>query len=284
LHGRLVWIRHAILLGRLHDAAASLKKLEFEAASPALCAIAALCRSEIELRRVQARSALAALARAVEWASRAGIPALQAEVQQARRLAEQPAARLVEQGQARLLTLLEVEELFGTGALIVDGCRRRLRQASISISLAKRPIPFALLSCLGADGRGASRELLISSAFGAVRVNDSHRARLRVEIGRLRRLVLPLCGIEATSEGFRLIPKLESPVQVLLPPVEGGAAALHGVELLLGVVGRQRLQLRLPGVVHAQTARGRCGHVQLPASQLFIHGNARHQRFSAARK
>ena len=229
LHGRLVWVRHAILLGRLDEAAAALKRLAFEGAPPALCAIYALCRSEIDLRRVRARSAFAELSRAAKWASRAGIAALEAEVQQARRLAEQPAARLVEQGQARLLTLLEVEELLGTGALIVDACRRRVRQGSVGISLAKRPILFALLSCLGADARGASRQALVLSAFEAKRLNESHRARLRVEIGRLRRLLLPLCAIEPTPEGFRLILKAKGPVQVLLPPVEGGAAALQAL-------------------------------------------------------
>lgn len=229
LHGGLVGVRYAILLGRLDQALSLLSGLELDEAPPALRAIAALCSAEIDLRRVRARSALAALSGASEWASRAAIPALRAEVQQAHDLAERPAARLVEHGRARLLTLLEVEKLFGEGALIVDACRRCLRHGSMALSLAKRPVLFALLACLGADARGASRETLIAAAFGARRINESHRARLRVEIGRLRRLIAPWCAIAATPEGFRLIPKSKAPVQLLLPPVEGETAALQAL-------------------------------------------------------
>ncbi|HLT38013.1 MAG TPA: helix-turn-helix domain-containing protein, partial [Enhygromyxa sp.] len=188
-----------------------------------------LCRAEIDLRRVQAKSALAALLRAEQLAVKSRIPALVVEVRDAVRLASQPAARLISNDDERLLTLGDVERLFGSDALIIDGCRRLLRQGSRTIPLARRPILFALLERLGEQAAGASREALILAAFGARRSNDSHRARLRVEIGRLRKLVRPLCDVEATRDGFRLLPTSGTTIQVLRPPLEGKAAALQAL-------------------------------------------------------
>ena len=73
---------------------------------------------------------------------------------------------------------------------------------------------------------------MIASAFGALRVNESHRVRLRVEIGRLRKVLATLAGISATSEGFVLEPRGGRRVSCLLPPAEGEASAL--VSLLAG--------------------------------------------------
>src|SRR5205814_236380 len=56
--------------------------------------------------------------------------------------------------------------------------------------------------------------------FGARFVDESHRARLRVEIGRLRRMLRPLTTITATRRGFALKPRSRSEVVVLARPVE----------------------------------------------------------------
>ncbi|MCB9589434.1 MAG: helix-turn-helix domain-containing protein [Polyangiaceae bacterium] len=147
----------------------------------------------------------------------------------ARQLAARPAARLVRGGQETLLPLAEVEALFAGPSLIVDGCRRALRSGTHNVKLAKRPVLFALLESLARHPAGAEREVLIHAAFGAKRVNDTHRARLRVEIGRLRKLLRPVCDLEATQVGFRLLPRAGEDIAVLLPPLPGGAGALQAL-------------------------------------------------------
>ena len=62
--------------------------------------------------------------------------------------------------------------------------------------------------------------MLIARAFGAKRANESHRARLRVEVGRLRAALRPLAGVSATQRGFALAPRRAREVVVLVPPVE----------------------------------------------------------------
>ena len=56
--------------------------------------------------------------------------------------------------------------------------------------------------------------------------DETHRARLRVEIGRLRALVKAQAGIEATARGFVLAPRNGREVVVLLPPIDGEQASL----------------------------------------------------------
>jgi hypothetical protein len=70
------------------------------------------------------------------------------------------------------------------------------------------------------------RETLIARAFNTRRPNESHRARLRVEIGRLRALVADLASIEATPRGFVLTPRDAREVVVLAPPIDGDQASL----------------------------------------------------------
>jgi hypothetical protein len=86
---------------------------------------------------------------------------------------------------------------------------------------------FALARALAAAWPGdADREALIACAFRTRRPDDSHRARLRVEIGRLRALVRGLAHVEATEHGFALRPNGKRPVVVLAPPIDGDQAAL----------------------------------------------------------
>jgi hypothetical protein len=116
--------------------------------------------------------------------------------------------------------------LYASGALIVDACRRGVRSGATWLPLARRPILFALAQALGAAWPGdADRRVLIERAFRTRRPDETHRARLRVELGRLRKLVDPLARIEATDRGFRLVPHSEH-VVVLLPPIDGEQASL----------------------------------------------------------
>ncbi|GAA4344258.1 hypothetical protein GCM10023144_47820 [Pigmentiphaga soli] len=162
-----------------------------------------------------------ALARAVPAARRAGIRADVAEVEQAARTLDAPAARLLARAGERLLRLDEVEALFDSGTLVVDACRYAVRRAGTVVPLARRPVLFALARALGeAWPADAPRNALIARAFRIRMADDTHRARLRVEIGRLRKALEPLAGIDATPGGFALQPRQRCGVAVLAQPVE----------------------------------------------------------------
>src|SRR6266404_5669871 len=173
------------------------------------------------MRRLRTKAARAALARAERAAHHARIPALTAEVESACLALNTPAARLIASGEERLLLLEEVEALLASKAFVVDGCRHVVRSGSKVVSLAKRPVLFALARALGEAWPGdAPRDLLLARAFGARFTDESHRARLRVEIGRLRKVLRSLAGISATKLGFALAPRGVPDVVVLARPVE----------------------------------------------------------------
>lgn len=227
LQARLIAVRRLLLLGRLDEAAAALPALDAHGLSPSLLAVAELATAELAMRSLHSAAARAALARANDAARRAQVPALQAEVAEARAALERPAARRWQAGAEQLLRLDEVEALFASGALVVDACRRGLRRGDTALPLARRPVLFSLLRALAEAWPGdAGRDALIERAFRTRRPDDTHRARLRVEIGRLRALVAPLTGIEATPAGFALRPRHEHPVVLLLPPIDGEQASL----------------------------------------------------------
>ena len=175
----------------------------------------------IAMRRLRTKEARAALARAEVAAHQARIPALIAEVENASRILNTPAARLIARGDERLLLLEDVEALLASKAIVVDGCRNLVRHRDTVVSLARRPVLFALARALGEAWPGdVPRDVLLARAFGARFVDESHRARLRVEIGRLRRLLRSLAGVSATKRGFALVPRRRREVVVLARPVE----------------------------------------------------------------
>ncbi len=225
--GRLVLARRQLLLGRLDAAAATLAVLARGRLSPALAAIAQLVRAELALRGLRTGAARAALERADEAALHAGIPALRAEVADARSLLARPAARRRHTEGEQSLRLDEVETLLASGALVIDACRRGLRRDGAWYPLARRPVLFALARVLAEAWPGdASREHLIEQAFRTRDPDETHRARLRVELGRLRALAAPLARIEATARGFALIPHDAREVALLVPPLESEQAEL----------------------------------------------------------
>jgi hypothetical protein len=227
LHARLLAIRRQLLIGELDGAERGLAELGLEAAPAHLAAIAELCAGELALRRIRTQDARRAFERGARAAERTRIPALRREIELAGSALELAAARLVRDGGERSVRLSEVEELFASDDLVVDSCRRVLRHRSRRIELARRPVLFALALALAETWPdGASRETLIARAFGARRSNASHRARLRVEIGRLRRELGDLAGLGATPAGFALITRRARHVSVLLPPIDGAGAAL----------------------------------------------------------
>jgi len=227
MQAQLIAVRRLLLLGRLEDAAATLEALEGDALTPALAAVAEMSAAELALRSLRVTHAQAALSRAHAAASRAQVPALRAEVARARDALEHPAARRVGVDGERALRLGEVADLLASDALVVDACRRGVGVGGTWCPLARRPILFALACALAQAWPGdVAREALIAGAFGFREPDETHRARLRVEIGRLRTLVRDVAQVEATPRGFALRPRGDRDVALLAPPIEGEQASL----------------------------------------------------------
>jgi hypothetical protein len=221
-HARYLDIRRLLLIGRLDDAERSLAELDdLSFAPPALKVVHELVVAGIAIRRIRAKAARAALARAEAAARDARIPALTAEVESAARMLNTPAARRMANGDERLLLLEDVEALLASRDFVVDACRHIVRHAGKAISLASRPVLFALARALGEAWPGdVPRDVLVARAFGGKRADESYRARLRVEIGRLRSMLRPIAGVSATGNGFALEPHRARGVVVLARPSE----------------------------------------------------------------
>jgi tetratricopeptide (TPR) repeat protein len=219
-HARQLAVRRSLLLGRLDEADAQLRKLD-AALPPALQASHELIVAGLAMRRLRVEPARAALIRAGNAARQSGIPALGAEVHAAAQMLVTPAARLIERGESRLLLLEDVERLFGSKGLIVDACRYAVRESGQVLSLASRPVLFALARALAeAWPRDVSRDTLVARAFRIQKADDTLRARLRVEIGRLRKALRPFAEVNATPDGFSLKPLRARKVSVLARPME----------------------------------------------------------------
>jgi hypothetical protein len=283
-HARLLQIRRLLLLGRVAEADGACAGLELADAPARLVAVAALVSFEIALRRGRAEPARAALVTARAAAAASGIAALSAEVEHAGRALVLPAARLAGVGEERSLTLIEVEAVLASTDLVVDGCRRAARRGGALVPLARRPVLFALLRALAAAWPGeAGRDDLIARAFGAHRPNASHRARLRVELGRLRRELRPLAEIRATAAGFILAARGanrgDGRVRLLAPPIESPDAAVLALladgeawstsALALALVSSQRTVQRALAALEA-------------AGQVRALGRGRSQRWLSA--
>jgi len=226
-YARHLEIRRLLLIGRLDEAEQMLARFDPTPFPPALRTAHELAVAGIAIRRLRMREARAALARAELAALHARIPTLTREVESASLVLNAPAARQIANGKERLLLLEEVEALLASKALVVDACRYVVRDAHTVISIKGRPVLFALARALGEAWPGdVSRDRLLARAFGAKFVDESHRARLRVEIGRLRRLIRPLAGITATKQGFTLSPRSAREIVVLAQPVDEEHAAV----------------------------------------------------------
>ncbi|HEY8229659.1 MAG TPA: helix-turn-helix domain-containing protein [Rhodanobacteraceae bacterium] len=229
-HARYLAIRRQLLIGRLDEAERLLAGQDPAPLPPALRAIHELSVAGIAMRRIHAGAAHAALERAGSAAQEAGIPALMAEVQALTRALDAPAARRLLGTGSQPLTLEQVEALLASGCFIVDACRYEVRDADSVVSLASRPVLFALARTLAeACPGGAPRSVLIMSAFRTRYADETHRARLRVEVGRLRRALREMADIRATARGFELVPLASREVVVLARPMEEKHAAVLAV-------------------------------------------------------
>ena len=262
LHAALLQIRRLLLLGRVTEAGDALDKLDLLAAPAMLTARGELVAFEVALRRGHTAPARAALACARAAADRSGIDPLYAEVERAERTLVLPAARLITGGEERPLVLAEVETVLASQHLIVDACRRVARLKRREVRLTRRPVLFALLRSLAEAWPGeATREILCERAFRTRRPNESHRARLRVELSRLRRELRSLADVRATSAGFALLPR-SGEVLVLAPPIESPDAAVLALmadgeawstsALALALASSQRTVQRALGALEAR--------------------------------
>jgi len=220
-------VRRLLLIGRLDEAERILAAVDPAPFPPASRVAYELAIAGLAIRRLRTGTARAALAQAERAAREADIPALTAEVESTSLVLNTPAARLIARGGERPLLLDEVEVLLGSGALVVDACRHVVRYAGTVVSLATRPVLFALARALGEAWPGdASRSTLLARAFRARRVDESHRARLRVEMGRLRVELRMLADVNATSRGFAVAPRRATEVVVLAPLIDEQHAAV----------------------------------------------------------
>ena len=226
-YARHLRVRRLLLIGRIDEAERTLAELDPAPFPPALRTAHELVVAGIALRRLRTKAARAALARAELAAGHARIPALTAEVDRASRVLNTPAARRIASGEDRLLLLEDVEALVTSNAVVVDACRHVVHQGSTRVSLTRRPVLFALARALGEAWPGdVPRDTLVGRAFGAQRADESYRARLRVEVGRLRAVLRTLARVSATQRGFALAAHRAREVVVLAPPIETEHAAV----------------------------------------------------------
>ncbi|HTJ21866.1 MAG TPA: hypothetical protein VL383_05700 [Gemmatimonadaceae bacterium] len=224
---RYLEVRRLLLIGRVSEAEQVLATLEPRRFPPALEATHHLMLAGIALRRLRTKEARNALTRAERAAREARIPALTAEVASAWLPLRTPAARLVAGGGERPLLLEDVEAVLASRSLVIDGCRQAVRAGGAVVSLTTRPVLFALVRALGeAWPADVPRDSLIARAFGSRFTDESHRARLRVEVTRLRTALKQFADVTATKRGFRLSPRGSRDVVVLAQPVEHEHAAV----------------------------------------------------------
>jgi tetratricopeptide (TPR) repeat protein len=250
-HAGYLEARHLLLIGRLCEAEEVLDAVDVDALPRASRVGRELVVAGIAIRRIRTEQARNALKRAERAADSAGIPALAAEVDKAVRAFQAPAARFLTRDRERLVHLEEVETLLASDTVVVDACRGAVRSGATIIPLATRPVLFALVRALARAWPGdVPRETLLGHAFRARHSDESHRARLRVEIARLRAAIRPLAALTATGRGFALRPHAAGDVAVLAPPVEcdhaevlalladGEAWSSSALALALGVSAR----------------------------------------------
>jgi len=199
-HARYLKTRYLLLIGRLDEAERFLVGFDPAPLPPASRAGHELVVAGIAMRRLRIKAACAALARAERAARQASIPPLLAEVESAALALDTPAAQLIARGKERLLRLDDVERLLASKALVVDACRHVVWHSGNVISLETRPVLFVLARALAeAWPNDVPRAALLARAFRAKHADESHRARLRVEIGRLRKALRAAAGIDATK-------------------------------------------------------------------------------------
>jgi tetratricopeptide (TPR) repeat protein len=217
---RLQLARLFLLTGKLDECERALKRADVTRAAPSRRALHAMLRADLALRRSRIGEARIAFREAYRAARSARILPLLAEIERAQQALDSPVATLSTNSQERTLTRAELCTRSDRNELLIDAARKRIQSGDAAVELRSRPVLFALLLTLAERfPAGAARGELITNAFGMKRGSDSLRARLRVELARLRRLLRPFASIEATDLGFRL--RTEARVAVVKPLKSG---------------------------------------------------------------
>jgi tetratricopeptide (TPR) repeat protein len=272
---RLVAARAALRLGRPADAERLLRPATFAPVAPLDRTLAELVRVELAAKRGDPDLLKSALASAGAAAERAAIPALVSEVARIRDRYEGPAAVITSRGKARTASFCEVCALGRSAGVVIDGGAREVRSSGDGVPFARRPVLFDVLRVLAEAWPGAvPREALIARVFGARRPNESHRIRLRVEIGRLRKVVRPRLGVVSEGPGYALSAAGE--VVLVMPLEESPASRL--LSLMHGGEGWSASSLALALDVSERTIQRSLGELQR-AGKVGPTGNGRGRRW-----
>ncbi len=226
-HARHLQAREWLLLGYLGEVERILNEIDPQLLPPARQAAHEMIVAGLAMRKLRTAEAREAFGRAGEAARLSGIPSLRIEVEKSARLLEVTVGRAISRGRERPVLLEDAESLRASGALIVDACSRVVRCLKMVVPLTSRPVLFTLARVLAEAWPGdLQRESIICQTFDVKIINETHRARLRVEIGRLRKLLGPIASIKATRSGYVLTPVMAAEVIVLAWPVDEKNAAL----------------------------------------------------------
>ncbi|WP_134681566.1 helix-turn-helix domain-containing protein [Paracoccus ravus] len=273
-HASCLQARLALLMGEVDAAEDALAAIDL-GDMPALSLPGYwLVRAGIAMRRIQSQPALEAVRHARNAPATGAVPALEMEVLLAERAIQQPFARRIEKSGQRLMRLAEIEALIASDLFILDAFRNRLRQSGQVVSLAARPVLFGLARCLAeAWPDDVARQDLLARVFRARQADESHRARLRVEIARLRKLIAPFAEVSATSGGFILQPH-GGPPTILAPLVEGPQGQMLALLADGEAWSSSGLALAL-GVSPRTVQRGLEALYRAEKVEWFGHGRAR---------
>lgn len=227
-HARYLAARRLLLIGHLDQVECLIASFDPSPLHAASRVAYELVVAGLAMRRLQIGSARGALARAERTARPLHIPSLMAEVEATARALDTPTARLIAHGKVRLVRLDDIEALLASNTFVIDACRHIVCINGRVIALRARPVLFTLVRTLAeAWPSDVSRATLIARAFRTKHADESHRARLRVEMGRLRHTLSPITvSIEATKAGFALVLRREQKVAVLAPTSDGPHAAV----------------------------------------------------------
>lgn len=221
----LVVARAEVLLGRLGDARRRVDALLAGELDEDVRGVTVLASAEIAVRELAPTRATARLAEITTTNAllRRTVAAFSAEL-------TRPVARLVENGVESAADSFAIERAANGDSLFVDACRRYAIAGRAMVRFETKPVLFALLRTLArAWPASVPRDVLATAAFEVKRPNASHRARTRVEIGRLRKALAGIAEPVATKDGYVL--DSVRPVALLLP-TSGDADA--SIALLLG--------------------------------------------------
>jgi hypothetical protein len=278
-HARYLKARYLLLIGHLDDAERHLAALEAAHLPPASRASFELVNAGVAMRRLRIDEARHALKRAGAIARQIRIPSLIAEIEDVARNLDIPVARAIARDREEALCLGDVEALMGSRTFIVDACRHAVIQSGQVIPLDTRPVLFALARSLAEAFPGsASREALLLRAFRARHADESHRARLRVEIGRLRKALSSVAAITATRDGFVLTPRKGRKLVVLAPLTDDANAR---VLALLGDGERWSSSALALALGASQRTVQRALDELLAAGRVRAIGKARARRWMA---